>query len=209
MGDDLICELLAPEDIEAAAKIIVNAFLEQNVMYRAMKFDYDDLYSFISQVLPISVSEGCAFSCKDKDGKILGAAICYPDDADIFSRIKLDSSGRMAASMPQLALLAEKTEACLKPLRQGKRLVNFALVGVSDEAKGRGIGTALNKYAINALSQKFDAAYLDALSLASRKTAEKNGFIFLGETPYKDSGIEALKDIEGSICLGYFELGKK
>lgn len=209
MSDEFVCELLAPKDIDSAGKILVDAFLEQNAMYRTMKFTFTDLYPFIAQVLPICISEGSAFSCKNKDGTILGAALCYPDDADIFSRIKPDRSGRMAEAMPYFAQLAEKTDAPLQPLRKDKKLVNFALLGVSAEAKGLGIGTALTKYAMDALAQRFDAAYLEALSPASAKTAEKNGFVFLGETRYKDSGIEVLNELEGSICLGYYEFDKK
>ena len=209
MTNDFVCEMLDPKDVEAAGKIIINAFLEQNAMYRAMQFTYSDLYPFIAQVLPICISEGSAFSCKNRDGVIIGAAICYPDDANVFSRLELDSSGRMAASMPQFALLTEKTEAYLKPLRKDKKLVNFALIGISEEAKGHGIATALTHFIIDALSDRFDAAYLEALSCPSRRSAEKSGFVFLGETPYKDSGIEALKNLEGSIYLGYLDFTKK
>lgn len=140
---------------------------------------------------------------------MLGAALAYPEDADIFSRVKLGESGRMAEATPLFAQLAEKTEAPLKPLRKGKKMVEFALVGVNAEAKGNGIATGLYKFMLESLCQRFDAAYLNALSIASRKAAEKNGFIFLGETLYKDSGIEALKELEGGISLEYYEFGKK
>ena len=65
MSDEFICELLAPKDIDSAGKILVDAFLEQNAMYRTMKFTFTDLYPFIAQVLPICISEGSAFSCKN------------------------------------------------------------------------------------------------------------------------------------------------
>lgn len=131
MTDDYICGMLDRKDLDAAGKIVTDAFIEQNAMYRAMKFTSDELYPFIAQVLPICISERSAFACKNKEGTLLGTAICYPDDADIFSRLKLDGTGHLAEVMPQFAQLAEKAEAPLKPLKKDKKLVNFALVGVS------------------------------------------------------------------------------
>ena len=91
----------------------------------------------------------------------------------------------MAEAMPYFAQLAEKTDAPLQPLRKDKKLVNFALLGVSAEAKGLGIGTALTKYAMDALAQRFDAAYLGRSLPQAQRPLKRTGSYFSAKRPIK------------------------
>lgn len=170
---------MAMEDIAEAAALITGIFVEHEPTTRAIGLGHDVFLPFVRAYCLRSVEDGTGAVVRDSGtGAMVGAITCVDILEDVRDRFPELSGPEYHAKLPDLAFVS----ALEHPFSQENGVVPgqcalIAQVAVAEEARGRGVASALAESACQAArSHGYEMIVAVCTTPASRQAHLKGGF---------------------------------
>lgn len=193
------------EDVASAADLVCRVFLEDEPTSRALGLTTEVFLPFARAYCQRAAEDGTGVVARD-GGAIVGVVTCLDLLEDVRERFPDLHGERFAAKRPDMAFVGclEGPYVAEHGFAPGE-CAHIAQVAVAEEARGRGLATAMLEEACRAAARR---GYRRVVALctgpASRRAHEKAGFRVertMRYDTYEHEGRRVFADVPGECAL--------